>query len=152
MPVSSGPTRGDTWLARGSSEEAGCGGFSLGIDVVVCGSSAIPLRLLPASSRGISGIVDGVLYCSSGTVPAVAGKKPSLSSPLMESGVVLFLCLEALNELAREVLLLWIWCGVSPLPSICPSSVQPERQKLPCRISEKVGTLDATSPVACHMP
>jgi hypothetical protein len=83
----------------------------------------------------------------------MVGKKSSRSSALDDNGeVVLLLRLEALNELARDVFLLWIWWGLTPLSSICPSSVQPSAQKLPFLISPSVGTFDATSPVACHMP
>ena len=95
------------------------------------------------SSALASGIVDGTLVDSS-FVCCRSSVRPSNAS----SDAELLRCLCAI----RVVCLLAIWCGVWPLCSSCPSSVQPAGEKLPFLISPMVGTLDAISPVASHMP
>jgi hypothetical protein len=61
------------------------------------------------STFDASGIVDGILLASSESCRFMMGKKSSCSSTLADNGeVVLLLRLDALMELALDVLLRWI--------------------------------------------
>ena len=76
-----------------------------GESVVMAESPGLPSTAW--STRDVSGIVDGTLFASSGNSELVVGKKSPRSSTLDDNGdVVLLLCLEALNELARDAFLL----------------------------------------------
>lgn len=80
--------------------------------------------------------------------PSVSG----MAAPTGVGGVLLLLRVRVLAELVRATRRRWISCGLAPRLSICPSWLQPSAVKEPFLISASDGTLEVTSPVACHMP
>lgn len=98
MPDSSGPI-GDFESAEGWTEVEDDLGTSVVIAELLGLSSATP------SMRDVSGIVDGTLFASSPACKFMGGKNSARSSVLDDNGdVVLLRRLDALSELARDVL------------------------------------------------
>lgn len=67
-------------------------------------------------------------------------------------GTLLLFQVLVLAELVRANRRRCMSCGFVPRRSSWPSWLQPSAAKEPFRISASEGTLDVTSPVACHMP